>query len=207
LSYEFRGAHCGQGHFSPKPGGGLDHRATILFLDDDGQLAAPKRISESGAAAAQGAMMTGAAVGLAALGALLGGGGIARVPLFSRGRQDIDAIAAELRKYKAIADVVGIMLRTGQIVLRLGIDADNSAGESLTGLFPIIHQRALTLRKSADSFGGEVQSLTQVILLCSEHSRAKHFIDNFAPKCLLGSARLQAGPLPSLGSSISKMRN
>jgi hypothetical protein len=168
----------------------------FLFLDDDGRLAAPKRISEAGAAAAQGAMMTGAAVGLAAFGAFLGGGGIARVPLLSRGRQDIDAIAAELRKYRAIAEIVGIMLRTGQIVLQLGVDADNLDGGSLANLFPIIHQRALTLRKYADSFGGEVQSLTQVISLFSEHSRAKHFVDKFARNCLLGSAPSRAVTQP-----------
>jgi hypothetical protein len=115
----------------------------FIFLDPSGHLPAPKRISTAGANTAQAAVMTGAVVVLTALGALLGGGGAAPVPLFSRGSDDVSALAVELRKYKAIADLVGVMLRTGQITLRLGIDADSLSIDSIVDLFSAIHQHAI----------------------------------------------------------------
>jgi hypothetical protein len=80
-------------------------------------------------------MYAGAAVGLIALGAFFGGPGFARIPLFSRGNNDVDGLTVELRKYRPVADVVGVVVRTGEIVLRLGIDANELPSDDLIRLF------------------------------------------------------------------------
>jgi hypothetical protein len=159
----------------------------FIFLDDTGHLPAPKRLSAGGATAAQAAMMTGAAAALVAVGALLGGGGAARVPLFSRGSDDVSALAVELSTYRAIAHVIGVTLRTGQITLRLAIDADHLSVDHIIRLFSYIYQHSTTLGKYADAFGGEVLCIAQGLALFSQHSRAKQFIENVADKCLHGS--------------------
>lgn len=159
----------------------------FIFLDRSGHLPAPKRISTASATTAQGALMIGAAAGLTVLGALLGSGSFARVPLFSRGSEDVRALAVELSKYRAIADVIGVMLRTGQFTLRLGIDPGHFSTDDIIGLFSIIHQHVTQLSRFADSFRGEVHSVAQGLILFAERSRAKQFIENIAEKCMHGS--------------------
>jgi hypothetical protein len=156
----------------------------FIFIDDAGHLPAPKRISSTGAASAQAAIAAGTVVGMVALGALLGGGGVALVPLFSRGKKDHSKLAVDLYKYKSIAREVGVSLGTGKITLRLGIDADELSNDYITNLFLRIHQHSIVLNKYADSFGGHLCSVAQGVLLFSQHSRAKQFNDSAADKCM-----------------------
>jgi hypothetical protein len=152
----------------------------FIFLDDAGYLPAPKRLSPAQAFGT-----------LFAVGALLGAGGVARVPQVARGNDDVSALAAELRKYKPVADVVGVSLRTGRITLRLGIDANDLPLDYIIRLFSAIHQHSISLTKYADSFGYTL-SIAQGLILFSQHSRAKHFSDHIAVKCMHGSG---SGPV------------
>lgn len=162
----------------------------FVFLDDNGNLASPKRISSAGATIGEGALMAGAAAVAVGLAALFGGSGhvlaYARAP-FGRGNGDAPALAAILQKYGKIADLVGVRIKTGQIVFRLAVDGDTIGFSTLIDLCAVIHRESVYLRRFADSFGGYVSSLSQVLVTFSHHSTA-HAFTELANKCMHGTA-------------------
>lgn len=158
----------------------------FLFLDEEGHLPSPKRLSDMKAAGVQAGITAGAMIALVSLSLLTGAGGIAKIPLFGRGTKNIDAIARELAKYKSVSEFIGIKLKTGSIVLRLVINADDLSMQAIIHRLALIHKHSVTLRNYVDSFGGRdrVMSLSQGVLLFSAHSRAKEFSSSFAATCL-----------------------
>jgi TPR repeat protein len=158
----------------------------FLFLDEEGHLPSPKRLSDMKAAGVQAGITAGVMIALVSLSVLTGAGGIAKLPLFGRGDQNIDAIAHELAKYKSVSDFVGIRLKTGSVVLRLVINADDLSTQTIIHRLALIHNQSVTLRNYVDSFGrrDHIGSLSQGILLFSAHSRAKEFSSSFAATCL-----------------------
>jgi len=158
----------------------------FLFLDEEGHLPSPKRLSDMKAAGVQAGITAGAMIALVSLSVLTGAGGIAKLPLFGRGNQNIDAIAHELAKYKSVSDFIGIQLKTGSVVLRLVLNADDLSTQTIIHRLALIHNQSVTLRNYVDSLGrrDHVMSLSQGILLFSTHSRAKEFSSSFAATCL-----------------------
>jgi hypothetical protein len=158
----------------------------FVFLDQDGHLPKPKRLSETKAAAQQLGITAGAMIALVSLSLLTGAGGMARVPLFGRGNQNIDAIAQELAQYRTVSNFIGIQLKTGSVVLRLVVDGDGLAMPSIIDRLALIHNQSVALRSYTDTFGrrDKVMSMSQGIILFSARSRAREFTKNFAASSL-----------------------
>ena len=158
----------------------------FVFLDEEGHLPTPKRLSEAKAVAGQSGIGAGAMIALVSLSLLTGAGGMARVPLFGRGNQDIDAIARDLGQYRTVSNSIGIQLKTGSVILRLVIDSDDLSMASIVDQLALIHNQSATLRSYADSFGrrDRIMSMSQGILLFSAHLRAREFTKNFAASSL-----------------------
>jgi hypothetical protein len=140
------------------------------FLGDGDTLAEPKRMS---------APMQLLANVLGGLSGIPGGEGIA----------DKDALVADLRKMLDCSDVVGVRLKDGPVVLRLGIDADQMSGEALIGRFAVIHERIVEFRKYAYTIvrswimEGKMSTIAQGVVVFSEHQKAKQFIEHYGDKC------------------------
>ena len=146
------------------------------FLATDGEFEDPKRLS--GAKQALVAAVAGAAFGL--LGSLSSG---------YMKETDKACLIGDLKRMMELCDAVGIKLSDGNVLIRLVINADNVADETLVGRFAVVHERAYDFRKYAMSLmrsiwnDGKLPTVAQVIVAFSTHRRAKVFSENFADKC------------------------
>ncbi len=108
---------------------------------------------------------------------------------YMKGSADYDALIADLRKMLDCSDVIGIRLKDGMAVLRLGIDADELTGEALIGRFAIIHERATEFRKYAYTImrswinETKLPTVSQGVVVFSKHQKAKQFIQQHGDKC------------------------
>lgn len=125
------------------------------------------------------------------LGAMAGAtfGAIGSMAWFREGSADNGALVADLRKMLDCADLVGIRLKDGMVVLRLVIDADDLSGHALVDRFAIIHQRTIDFQKYAltilKTWFKETKSptISQGIVVFSQHNQAKKFVADCGNKC------------------------
>jgi len=93
-------------------------------------------------------------------------------------------LLSDMKGMSKHCDLLGIRLRDGNAVLRMGIDGDNISNESLVGRFAMIHDLLFEFRKyTARVLMTKCATGAQVLVAFSEHRRAKEFNDGFADKC------------------------
>jgi hypothetical protein len=91
-------------------------------------------------------------------------------------------LITDMKRMHECCDLIGIRLREGNAVVRMGIDADNIANETLVGRFAVIHDHLFDFRKYTATFFAAATG-AQVVVAFSQHKRAKDFNDSFADKC------------------------
>jgi hypothetical protein len=122
-----------------------------------------------------------AATSAAAYSGFVGGG-------YMKGSLDNAALVADLRKMLDCADVIGIRLKDGLVVLKLGIDADNLPGEALVGRFAIITERTVKFREYACAISRfwnmkATAPISQGVVVLSDPRKAQQFIEEYGDKC------------------------